>query len=80
MIILDKKTLFYEGNYLNETSNNWTTLAMQLNPTLLISTQLQQPCIQASTVVKQQFFFLMMLSGNEKSHVVPLRSQYNLHA
>ena len=46
--MFDKITLFYEGIYLNKTSNNWTTLAMQLDPNLLNSSQIQQPCIQVS--------------------------------
>ena len=46
--MFDKITLFYEGIYLNKTNNNWTTLAMQLDPTLLNSSQIQQPCIQVN--------------------------------
>ena len=55
MIIFDKIILFCIGIYLNETSNNWKTLAMKLNPTLLTSSQIQQPCIQVNC--PNTFFF-----------------------
>ena len=42
------KRHFYKDIYLNETKNNWKTLAMQLDSSLLNSTQIQQQCIQVN--------------------------------